>query len=70
MADVDVALVNEINRQIQDKEIENNKEKTEKYSNLLFCKSLIQTMNGFNPEQNMEARIKIQLVLFEIQLRK
>ena len=35
-------------------------------SNFLFWKSLVDILDGVIPGQNMEARIKIQQVLFEI----
>lgn len=71
--EVDTALINslsQINKQIQDED-ESQKKKSEKESsNTYFCKSIIDTLDTLSPEENMEARIKIQQILFEIKFRK
>ena len=52
-------------------QIQQSREKDEKESsNFLFCKSLIEIMDTLSPEQNMEARIKMQQILFEIKYKK
>ena len=55
-----------VNKQIQ----ENKEENLKKSSNVLFCKSLVEILDGLSPEQNMEARIKMQQILFEIRYKK
>ena len=56
--------LNNVDRQL--KEVTDNANKNMANSNFLFWKSLVDILNGDIPGQNMEARIKIQQVLFEI----
>ena len=46
---------NNVDRQL--KEITDNEIKNMENSNFLLCKSLVETLDDFTPEQNMEARI-------------
>ena len=56
--------LNNVDRQL--KEVTDNANKNMANSNFLFWKSLVDILDGVIPGQNMEARIKIQQVLFEI----
>ena len=56
--------LNNVDRQL--KEVTDNANKNMANSNFLFWKGLVDILDGVIPGQNMEARIKIQQVLFEI----
>ena len=63
-----LSSLNNVNTQLQEVSKESNR--NEESSNFSFCKSIVELLDGLNPEQNMMARIKIQQVLFDIKYKK
>lgn len=63
-----LSSLNNVNTQLQEVSKESNR--NEESSNFSFCKSIVELLDGLNPEQNMIARIKIQQVLFDIKYKK